>query len=214
VDVFADHGMMLRWIHFIAGVTWIGLLWFYNWMNGPFSNALEPEVRAKVIPQLMPRTLFWFRWGAAFTWLSGVIYAYGVLARQDPEGTMHWITENQRGQWITLGFVYGSIMAFNVWFMIWPRQKKIIAATIKGENPPEKAQWAKTATNCSRVNTYLSIPLLFAMGAGKHLGELGGELLTGTQLYIAMAAVTVVGMAFAWLCIHKIGPAVGKNFQA
>lgn len=214
MEALLDHGMMLRWIHFIAGVTWIGLLWFYNWMNGPFTNSLEPDVRAKVIPQIMPRTLFWFRWGAAFTWLSGVIYAYGVLATQDPEGTMHWITETQRGQWITLGFVYGSIMAFNVWFMIWPRQKKIIAATIKGENPPEKAQWAKTATNCSRVNTYLSVPLLFAMGAGKHMGELGTDLPAGSGIYVNMAVVTVVGMAFAWLCIHKIGPAVGKNFQA
>ena len=71
----------------------------------------------------------------------------------------------QRGQWITLGFVYGSVMAFNVWFMIWPRQKKIISATINGEKPDPA--WGKTATNCSRVNTYLSIPLLFAMGAGK-----------------------------------------------
>ncbi|MCB9898798.1 MAG: urate hydroxylase PuuD [Planctomycetes bacterium] len=212
MEALQDYGMLLRWIHFVAGVTWIGLLWFYNYMNGPFSNALEPEVRAKVIPQIMPRTLWWFRWGAAVTWLSGVTYAYGVIARQDPEGTMHWMTETTRGQWITMGFVYGSIMAFNVWFMIWPRQQKIIRATIAGENPPEKAQWAKTATNCSRVNTYLSLPLLFAMGAGKHMGEFSLNSDMGS-FWVNAVVITLIGFAVAWLFIHKVGPSVGKNFK-
>lgn len=201
-----DLGMVLRWAHFIAGITWIGLLWFYNYMNGAVMNSLEPDVRSKVLVQIMPRTLWWFRWGAAFTWITGVWYAYGILARDDPEGTMHWMTEVTRGQWITMGFVYGSIMAFNVWFMIWPRQQKIISATIKGENPPEKAAWAKTATNCSRVNTYLSIPLLFAMGAASHLTTTGPFLVNA-------AVVTVLGMFVAWVFIHKIGPSVGKDWK-
>jgi uncharacterized membrane protein len=210
VEALSDTELIVRWVHIMAGVTWIGLLWFYNYMNGPFSNALEPEVRAKVIPQLMPRTLWWFRWGAAFTWLSGVYYAYGLLAKTDPEGTMHWITQNNRGQWITMGFVYGTIMAFNVWFMIWPRQKKIISATIKGENPPEKAAWAKTATNCSRVNTYLSIPLIFAMGAANHMVNRPAD---GTGFLVNAAVVSVIGFAVAWLFIHKVGPSVGKDFK-
>lgn len=211
MEVLTDYGMLLRWIHFIAGITWIGLLWFFNYINGPFTNSLDADVRSKVIPQLMPRALWWFRWGAAFTWITGVIYAYGVLARTDPEGTMHWMTEVQRGQWITMGFVYGSIMAFNVWFVIWPRQQKIIRATIKGENPPEKAKWAKVATNASRINTYLSMPLLFSMGAARHLGELGGDM--PTNFLLPAAIVTVVGFAIAWLFIHKVGPTVGKNFS-
>jgi uncharacterized membrane protein len=201
--------MWLRWIHFLSGVTWIGLLWFFNWINGPFLNSLDAEVRSKVVPQLMPRVLWWFRWGAAVTWISGVVYAYGVLARQDPEGTMHWMTEVQRGQWITMGFVYGSIMAFNVWFVIWPRQKKIISAVLKGEKPDPS--WPKVATNASRINTYLSIPLLFAMGAAKHLGELGGAM--PTSFITAAAIVTAIGFAVAWLFIHKVGPSVGKDFK-
>ena len=98
MEALQDYGMLLRWLHFFAGIMWIGLLWFFNFINGPFTNALEPEVRAKVIPQLMPRTLWWFRWGAAFTWLTGVVDAYGGRAPQDPEGTMHWNAETPRGQ--------------------------------------------------------------------------------------------------------------------
>jgi uncharacterized membrane protein len=179
VEVLQDHGMWLRWVHFLAGVIWIGLLWFFNWINGPFTNSL------------------------------GVIYAYGVLAKQDPEGTMHWITETQRGNWITMGFVYGTIMAFNVWFVIWPRQKKIIGAIQRGEKPDPS--WPKVATNASRINTYLSLPLLFSMGAGKHMGELGTDL--PTNFFVAAAIVTVIGFAVAWLFIHKVGPTAGKDFK-
>jgi len=213
VEALSDHGMILRWIHFLSGVTWIGLLWFFNYINGPFTKSLEPEVASKVIPQIMPRTLWWFRWGAAFTWFSGVAYSM-MLGQQHEGGVMKWFSETTRGNWIMLGFVYGTIMAFNVWFMIWPRQKKIISAVIKGDNPPEKAGWAKTATNCSRVNTYLSIPLLFAMGAGKHMGEFGGAQPVGMSGFLTNAAIiTAVGFAIAWLFIHKVGPAVGKNFK-
>jgi uncharacterized membrane protein len=213
VDFLSDTGMWLRWVHLFAGIIWIGLLWFYNFMNGPFTNALEPEVRSKVIPQLMPRTLWWFRWGAAVTWLTGVLYGFMVLPKVS--GGHSEFFNSTRGWWISMAFVYGSVMAFNVWFMIWPRQQKIIRATIKGENPPEKAAWAKTATNCSRVNTYLSIGLLFAMGAAKHRGETGGNLPVGFNGWLVEAvAVSLIGFAVAWTCIHKVGPAVGKNFQA
>ncbi|MHC4846708.1 MAG: urate hydroxylase PuuD [Planctomycetota bacterium] len=205
--------MIIRWIHFVAGVTWIGLLWFFNWVNGPFMAALDAETKNKVIPQLMPRTLWWFRWGAAFTWISGVTYAW-ILGSNDmsPDvqgSVMKWFHASARGNWIGLGFVYGTIMAFNVWFVIWPRQKKIIMSTVKGENPPEKAQWAKVATNASRINTYLSLPLLFAMGAAKHAGELGGAM--STNFALSAGLITVIGFAVAWLFIHKVGPAVGKG---
>jgi uncharacterized membrane protein len=215
LEILSDHGMLLRWIHLVAGITWIGLLWFFNWVNGPFMAALDAETKAKVIPQLMPRALWWFRWGAAFTWFSGVVYAV-ILAGADvtPEvqgSVMKWFAATTRGNWIGLGFVYGTIMAFNVWFIIWPRQKKIILATIKGENPPEKAQWAKVATNASRINTYLSLPLLFAMGAAKHMGELGGEQ---PEFAPAAAIITGIGFLVAWIFIHKVGPAVGKGLTS
>ena len=214
MESLSDHGMWLRWIHFIAGITWIGLLWFFNFINGPFTNALEADVRSKVIPQLMPRTLSWFRWGAAFTWITGVVYGMAVLPAYNNGHAEFFNTT--RGWWILLAFVYGSVMAFNVWFMIWPRQKKIISATIKGENPPEKAGWAKTATNCSRVNTYLSFGLLFGMGAAKHRGEasLSTALPVDFQGWLVEAVIwTLIGFLFAWLGIHKVGPAVGKNWQ-
>ncbi len=212
MEVFSDHGLILRWLHFIAGITWIGLLWFFNWVNGAFTASLEADTRSKVIPQLMPRALWWFRWGALFTWLTGSVYAYMVIGpAQDPDGAVAWVQNTLRGKWITMGFVYGTIMAFNVWFMIWPRQKKIISAVIRGEKPDPA--WGKTATNCSRVNTYLSIPLLFAMGAN-HAGETTAPGVPGvTNFWVAAGLVTVVGFAIAWLCIHVLGPKVGKDFK-
>jgi len=217
LEILSDHGMLIRWIHFVAGVTWIGLLWFFNWVNGPFMASLDAETKNKVIPQLMPRTLWWFRWGAAFTWITGLSYAW-ILGSADmsPDvqgSVMKWFSASTRGNWIGLGFIYGTIMAFNVWFIIWPRQKKIIMATVKGENPPEKAQWAKVATNASRINTYLSLPLLFAMGAAKHMGELrtSGE---NPEFLPAAGIVTVIGFAVAWLFIHKVGPSVGKGLTS
>jgi len=216
LEILSDHGLIIRWIHVVSGVTWIGLLYFFNFINGPFQAALDAETKAKVIPQLMPRTLWWFRWAAAFTWVTGMTYAW-ILGSNDmsPDvqgSVMKWFVASQRGNWIGMGFVYGTIMAFNVWFIIWPRQKKIIMATIKGENPPEKAQWAKVATRASRVNTYLSIPLIFAMGAAKHAGELGGEL--STNFMASAGIITAIGFAVAWLCIHKLGPSVGKGLTS
>ena len=215
MEILSDHGLIIRWIHVVSGVTWIGLLYFFNFINGPFQGALDAETKAKVIPQLMPRTLWWFRWAAAFTWVSGVTYAWILGSKLDPDGVMHWFQATTRGNWIGMGFIYGTIMAFNVWFVIWPRQKKIIMATIKGENPPEKAQWAKVATNASRINTYLSIPLIFAMGAARHAGELaeGGDEMS-TNFLLSAGIITAIGFVVAWLCIHKLGPSVGKGLTS
>ncbi|MFQ5507222.1 MAG: urate hydroxylase PuuD, partial [Planctomycetota bacterium] len=84
---------MTRWIHVVAGILWIGLLYFFNWVNGPFAATMDGETKKKVVPELMPRTLYWFRWGAAWTWFSGVLllllvfyHTHEVIDGKDPEG--------------------------------------------------------------------------------------------------------------------------------
>ena len=156
---------LLRWIHLIAGITWIGLLYFFNFINIPLTGTLDADSKKKVVPELMPRTLFFFRWGAMFTFLAGagiIIIKYFVIGSgmTGPSGLM----STPGGLWITFGALFGTVMWFNVWFIIWPAQQKIIPAVKAGEAPP--AGLPAKAGMASRINTYLSVPLLFFMGAG------------------------------------------------
>ena len=158
----------LRWVHFIFGITWIGLLYFFNYVNGPFAKTMDANTKKIVVPQLMPRALWWFRWAAMITLLTGWIYIIGKLQLNGAglTGTGGLFTSTW-GQWITLGALLGSIMWFNVWFIIWPAQKKLITWTKLGQSPPEMAGLAATALKASRLNTYLSVPMLFCMAAAR-----------------------------------------------
>ena len=161
---------LARWVHFIAGITWIGMLYFFNLVNVHFGKVLDADTKKKVVPELMPRALFWFRWGAMFTLLSGLLIIYWKLFVASHAGfrgdgglfTTSW------GQWITFGAGLGIIMWFNVWFVIWPAQKKIINWVKSGQNPPEMAALVKRAALISKINTFLSVPMLFGMGAASH----------------------------------------------
>src|SRR6266850_7047972 len=91
MDVMNLIESLFRWFHVLAGIIWIGLLWFFNWVNANFAPTMDAETKKKVVPELMPRALFWFRWGAAFTWLTGVfllllVYYHGKLVLDDPTG--------------------------------------------------------------------------------------------------------------------------------
>jgi len=208
---------MFRWLHVFAGIIWIGHLYFFNWVNGPFAATLDKETKQKVVPELMPRALFWFRWGAAWTWLFGycllgmVFYMVKTtLFEQTPGVVVSWgpgagvmatlvlvapfiydamaksIKNNQtlamvgiiivgglmfaytewahftyRAALIHLGATFGTMMAYNVWFRIWPLQQKIITAVKAGQAPD--AAWAAVAGGRSKHNTYMSVPLVFAM---------------------------------------------------
>ena len=165
IDLNTTLMFLLRWIHLIAGITWIGLLYFFNFINIPLTGTLDADSKKKVVPELMPRTLFFFRWGAMFTFLAGagiIIIKYFVVGSgmTGPSGLM----STPSGLWITFGALFGTVMWFNVWFIIWPAQQKIIPAIKAGEAPP--AGLPAKAGMASRINTYLSVPLLFFMGAG------------------------------------------------
>lgn len=154
------YALGLRWLHFLAGITWIGLLYFFNLVNAAFMKSLDGPTKNTVIPRLMPLALAWFRHGATVTVLAGLllyVYFYG-------SGGAGAVA-------VGIGGLLGLIMWANVWFVIWPNQKKIIEAVSKTAKdgtpvPPEMAGWGRTALLASRVNFLLSIPMLFFMGAG------------------------------------------------
>jgi uncharacterized membrane protein len=212
MDVMNLIESLFRWIHVAAGIVWIGHLYFFNWVNSHFESTLDAETKRKVIPELRPRALYWFRWGAAFTWVTGVllllmVYYHGGFLM---DGGADWgigaivmiiitftavflydyltsvITDPQMQFWagviaagvfvfladflggfsyrayaIHLGAMFGTTMAFNVWFRIWPNQQKIITAIKAGEAPD--AALVAVAGSRSKHNTYMSVPLVFMM---------------------------------------------------
>ena len=194
----------LRWIHFMAGITWIGILYFFNVINAHFQGALDADTRNKVIPELMPRALWWFRWGAMLTFLSGLAYIWWykfVIPGAPGFFGNDGLWNGSWGGWITLGGSFGTIMWFNVWFIIWPAQKKIIAWVRAGESPPERPGLAARATMASKINTYLSVPLLFSMGGASHFSAFG---------WLSAILVIVVGFAIVWLMM-SMAKNVGKS---
>ena len=228
-DFNSNFLMIMRWIHFLAGITWIGLLYFFNLVNVPFQKELDAATKGKVVPLLMPRALYWFRHASIATMLAGLAYWGNVVGADARNGggsagkvmlsffviwTIVWailyavlipgkgaldkgpvigiiyaivvtvatwifLSINDQG-WqsnrllsIGIGGGIGWVMMLNVWGVIWRIQKRLIAWTKenaeKGTPIPEQAKrMARMAFLTSRANAYLSIPLLFFMGAASH----------------------------------------------
>ena len=154
-------GMLFRWVHFLAGITWIGLLYFFNLINAAFLKSQDGPTKNIVIPKLIPSALNWFRHGATVTVLAGIVL-YFYMYSKGGTGAIA----------LGIGGLLGIIMMVNVHAIIWPNQKKVIAAVAAAAQgtpaPAEMAQWGRTALLASRVNFLLSIPMLFFMGAGSH----------------------------------------------
>lgn len=234
-DSAAVNGLMIaRWIHFLAGIIWIGLLYFFNLVGMPVMQQLEPGVRVKVMPPLMARAMWWFRWSALITVLAGLAY-WGNIVSADAENagassghavwtffliwTVAWVfmhgllipgkgplnngvvltvlytvivfaaswgylAWNSRG-WesnrllaIGIGGGIGWVLLLNVWGVVWRIQKRLIIWTrenaANGTPIPEKAQkMARMSFLTSRASAYLTIPLLFFMGASSHYPMFG-----------------------------------------
>ncbi len=157
---------LLRWIHFLAGITWIGLLYYFNFVQTPFFAETEPAVRSGAQQKLLPRALWWFRWSAMVTFLAGWLIVLHKLGQGGFfAGSYGWA--------ILLGGILGSVMWANVWFVIWPKNKIVIQNAIdtaagKPANPAAAPAGARGGL-ASRTNTLLSIPMLFYMGAASHL---------------------------------------------
>lgn len=221
--------MLFRWAHFVGGITWIGMLYFFNLVNVNFMKALDAPTKKVVVPNLMPKALWYFRWGAVVTVIAGLgyyamyilrgdvinansdgagantwlilllwlvisgaawaVYAFVLLPNLNKDGkilaaataalvialavALVWLLDSQltgrRDHWasnktlsIGIGGALGIIMLLNVWGIIWPAQKRIIAATAEG-TPPDAAL-ARRAFLASRTNAWLSLPMLWFMG--------------------------------------------------
>ena len=152
----------MRWLHIGSGVMWIGLLWYFNFVQTPSMPQIPDEQKPAVSKVIAPRALFWFRWSALATVVTGVLLAWmlGFLVQALTLAPSH--------RAIGIGVYLALVMAFNVWFIIWPNQKKALG--IVTVDAAEKAAAAKKAGMTSRVNTMLSIPMLYCMAAQSHGG--------------------------------------------
>ncbi|PCI31712.1 MAG: hypothetical protein COB54_09035 [Alphaproteobacteria bacterium] len=146
---------LVRYLHVICGVMWIGILWYFNFVQIPSMPKIPAEQKPAISKVIAPEALFWFRWGAAGTVLFGLI-----LAQLTPGYTLHEAMTFQI-PYIGFGMWMGLIMAFNVWVIIWPAQK--IALGMVEADADAKAKAGRRAMLFSRTNTLLSIPMLFAM---------------------------------------------------
>ncbi|MDA0986662.1 MAG: urate hydroxylase PuuD [Bacteroidetes bacterium] len=252
--------VLSRWLHVVFGIIWIGYLYFFNFVNAQFVATLDPETKKKVVPELLPRALFWFRWGAVWTWITGIfmleyIYYRGKAIVADPAtiSSATWVMVavtflafylydylaksfgkdakkfgviafvvlagiiylyssygmfSYRGMIMHTGVMFGTIMAVNVWFRIWPSQQKIITAVKNGEAPD--ASLVALAGQRSRHNTYMSVPLLFSMLAAHTTYFAGGNLgLTEATAWIGWLVIILFGWHVVFQFYKKSGKVKG-----
>ncbi|MDP6346556.1 MAG: urate hydroxylase PuuD [Alphaproteobacteria bacterium] len=164
-----DHGwwaFFFRWLHVLSGVMWIGLLWYFNFVQIPNMPNIPDEQKPAIGKVIAPAALFWFRWGAMSTIVTGLILAAmnGYIVDAIAIGLTDGVAKHSA---IGIGMWLGAIMWFNVWFVIWPNQKRALG--IVEADADSKAASARTAMLFSRTNTLLSIPMLYAMVAAQNL---------------------------------------------
>ena len=149
-----------RWLHIMAGITWIGLLYYFNFIQVPSMAKIKEDGSATAITKFIaPKALLWFRWAALVTWLTGAYYL-----EKSGIGLANAFLLKGTAAYIGLGVWMGTIMLFNVWVLIWPNQKKVLGMVEASDEAKLKA--ARIALLASRTNTMLSIPMLFFMVAG------------------------------------------------
>ena len=168
-ELYFDYSYLsffFRWIHVLSGVMWIGLLWYFNFVQIPNMAKIPDEQKPAIGKVIAPAALFYFRWGAAFTVLSGLALA-GLNGYLHDAMTLSIGSGIPKHTAIGIGMWLGLVMAFNVWFVIWPNQKRALGIV---ECEAElKAKSAKTAMLFSRTNTLLSLPMLLAMVGAQNL---------------------------------------------
>lgn len=185
MEIFSAEGwyFLLRWFHFLAGIMWIGILYYFNFVQVPFfATELGGQARPLMVRGLVGNALWWFRWGAMVTFLTGWTIVLSKFAGAEG-GTHGALLTSPYMTLILTGGLFGTLMWFNVWFVIWPNQRRVIenAENVADGRPadPGAAAAGARAGLASRTNTLFSIPMLFFMGAASHFQGLADELALG-----------------------------------
>jgi len=261
---------IFKWLHIIAGITWIGLLYFFNWINGHVVATMDGETKQKVVPEIMPRALYFFRWGAAWTWVTGLVLLYvvfwdGALLMGESAGNLMFdagtdVTSfahimllvtfggvflydylyssglikdvrvitvvsflliagviylmkfnagfSYRAFNIHIGTMFGTMMAFNVWYRIWPAQQRIITAIKNGQAPnPDDAGMAGLR---SKHNTYMSFPLIWTMINQHTTVFAGGNFgVTDSTNWMVLMIMIALSWHVVWQIYKKSGTIKG-----
>ena len=170
---------LFRWGHLLFGITWIGLLYYFNFVQGGYFKQATPEALSDAKAKLAPSALWWFRWGAMFTFITGLFLLMGV----QKQGGMN--------EYIVVGALFGTLMFLNVWLIIWPNQK-IALGMVEGDGPAA----AGKALLASRTNTLFSAPMAYCMLASPHIGYGANSLLSvnggGVALYLVLALIAAL----------------------
>jgi len=181
---------LFRWMHVLFGIVWIGMLYYFNFVQGEYFKEATADAKADALKKLAPRALWWFRWGAMFTFVTGLVLFYH-LARHDLTNL-----------YIVFGASMATLMFLNVWLIIWPNQKIVC-----GIVPGNAAEAGPKALLASRTNVLFSAPMLFGMLASGHLGGKGSSLLaanaSSTALTLSLLIIASLEANAIW---GKIGP--------
>ncbi len=157
---------LFRWLHVLSGVMWIGILWYFNFVQIPTMPSIPDELKPAIGKHITPTALWWFRWGAMATIVTGLILAWmnGYIVDAITIGLLDGVPKHTA---IGIGMWLGTIMWANVWFIIWPAQQKALG--LVEADADTKAKSARTAMLFSRTNTLLSIPMLYAMVSAQNI---------------------------------------------
>lgn len=175
---------IFRWAHVLFGITWIGMLYYFNFVQTEYFKEAEADAKADAVKKLAPRALWWFRWGAMFTFITGLYLLYAIGAHSNLTG--------QPVIWV--GAIAGILMFLNVWLVIWPNQQVVIGLK-EGDGPASAAK----AGLASRTNTLFSGPMLFGMLGSKHYYIDASDM----SLYICLAIIAALEVN---ALVGKTGP--------
>ena len=192
MESFISIDVLFRWLHVLFGVTWIGLLYYFNFIQGEYFKEAEPGAKADATKKLAPRALWWFRWGAMFTFITGLILLVGIRKTWGIDG------------YIAMGALMGTFMFLNVWLIIWPNQK-IVCGIVEGD----AAVAGPKALLASRTNTLFSAPMTLGMIASSHGGGAAGNIIDHATLP-SMGMGTGVMIVLALIILLEANAIFGK----
>ena len=183
---------LFRWGHVVFGIAWIGLLYYFNFVQGGYMAAASDAAKVDAFTKLVPKALWWFRWAAMMTFITGVVLLFYIMAGLSGG--------------ILLGVAMATLMFLNVWFVIWPNQKVVIASNeavaAGGEADPEQGAAAAKALLASRTNTLFSLPMVFFMVSHGHFTMGAGNWATA-GFWIGLAVILAIEANALW---GKTGP--------